>query len=134
VDPFAIIVLVCVGTVLAALLLLGKYYPGSGIDQLGLKSAREIHETREALEAEDLDQMLAAHNARRRARGEQEVSASDVEQRVRDDAADQQRRREELLAERDLDQLLEATNARRRKRGLPDRTRAEVREEFGRRP
>lgn len=133
-DPFAIIVLVCVGTVLAALLLLGKYYPGSGIDQLGLKSAREIHETREALEAEDLDQMLAAHNARRRARGEQEVSASDVEQRVRDDAADQQRRREELLAERDLDQLLEATNARRRKRGLPDRTRAEVREEFGRRP
>jgi hypothetical protein len=48
-----------------------------------------------------------------------------------EDLAEQRRRREEYLADRDLDQLLEATNARRRARGLPDRTRAEVREEFG---
>jgi hypothetical protein len=36
-----------------------------------------------------------------------------------------------MLAERELDELLEATNARRRARGLPERTREEVRREFG---
>ena len=130
-DPFAIIVIASIAAVLIALLLLGKYYPGSGVEQVGLRSAREITETREELDAQDLDQMLAAHNARRRARGEGEISAGDLERRVRADVADQQRRREELLAERELDQLLEATNARRRKRGLPERTREQVREEFG---
>jgi hypothetical protein len=120
---------------LAALILwiwlLGKYYPGSGLEQLGLKSAREISETREALEAEDLDQMLAAHNARRRARGEAEVTVADLELRVMEDLNEQRRRRDEYLADRDFDEMLEATNARRRARGLPERTPAEVREEFG---
>ena len=130
-DPFAVIVLVGVAVVLGCLLLLGKYYPGSGVEQIGQRTARQIIETREALDAEDLDQMLAAHNARRRARGEAAMSAGDIERRVHEDAADQQRRRDELMAERELDQLLEATNARRRKRGLPERSRAQVREEFG---
>lgn len=111
--------------------LLGKYFPGSGLEQLGLKSAREITETREQLEAEDLDQMLKAHNDRRRARGESELTVNDVEMRVAQDLGEQQRRREAYLADRELDQLLEATNVRRRKRGLPDRTREEVRREFG---
>lgn len=133
-DPFAAIVLVGIAVVLGCLLLLGRYYPGSGTEQIGLRSAREITETREALDAQDLDQMLAAHNARRRARGEAEVSTGDLERRVREDTADQQRRRDELMAERELDQLLEATNARRRQRGLPERTRAQVREEFGGEP
>jgi hypothetical protein len=130
-DPFAVIVLVGVGVTVGCLLLLGKYYPGTGMEQIRQPDARQITETQEALDAQDLDQMLAAHNARRRARGEAEMSAGDVERRVRADAADQQRRREDLMAERELDQLLEATNARRRKRGLPERTLAEVREEFG---
>ncbi len=130
-DPFAVIVFVGIAVVLGCLLLLGKYYPGSGIEQMGLHSARQITETREALDSEDLDQMLAAANARRRARGEAEVSAGDMERRVREDAADQRRRRDELMADRELDQLLEVTNARRRQKGLPERTRAQVREEFG---
>ncbi len=82
VDPFTGVVvggLVAVGVVFW---LLGKYYPGSGLEQVGLRSAREVVERREALEAEDLDQMLAAHNARRRARGEAEVTADEVEARV----------------------------------------------------
>ncbi len=114
--------------------LLGKYYPGSGMEQLGLRSAREISESREALDAEDLDQMLSAHNARRRARGEAEMTVADLELRVMDDMREQRKRREAYLADRDLDQLLEATNARRRERGLPDRTRAEVQREFGQGP
>lgn len=113
------------------ILILGRFYPGSGLDQLGLRSAREITERREELEAEDLEQMLAAHNARRRARGQAEVSLEDVEMRVSRDMHDQAKRREAVLAERELDELLEATNARRRARGLPERTREEVRREFG---
>ncbi len=80
--------------VVAVFWLLGKYYPGSGLEQLGLKSARELAEGREALEAEDLDQMVAAHNARRRARGEPEVTADEVEARVLRERSEQRRRRE----------------------------------------
>jgi hypothetical protein len=131
VDPFALTLLGGLVALILWIWLLGKFYPGSGLEQLGLKSAREISERREALDAEDLDQMLAAHNKRRRARGEPELTVGDLEVGVMEDLADQRRRRDEYLADRDLDELLEATNARRRARGLPDRTRAEVREEFG---
>jgi hypothetical protein len=132
VDPFALVLLAGLAALILWVWLLGKYYPGNGLEQLGLRTAREISENREALEAEDLEQMLAAHNARRRARGESEVTVHDLELRVMADATDQRRRRQELLADRELDQLLEATNARRRARGLPERTREEAREEFGR--
>lgn len=131
VDPFALVLL---GALVAGILwiwLLGKYYPGSGLEQLGLKSAREIVETREALEAKDLDQMLAAHNERRRRRGEAEVTVADLEMKVMKETREQQQRRERYLADRELDQLLEVTNARRRARGLPERTREEARREFG---
>jgi hypothetical protein len=131
VDPFAVVILCGIAAVILSVWLLGRFYPGSGMEQVGLRSAREISETREQLEAEDLDQMLAAHNARRRARGEREVTAADMELRVAQDVHEQQRRREAYLADRELDQLLEATNARRRARGLPERTREQVREEFG---
>ncbi len=133
-DPFALVLLGGLVALILWLWLLGKHYPGSGLEQLGLRSAREITESREALEAEDLEQMLAAHNARRRARGEQEVTVADLETRVIQDRAEQQRRRQEYLADRELDELLEATNARRKARGLPERTRAEVQAEFGRGP
>lgn len=133
-DPFALVLLGGLAALILWVWVLGKYYPGSGLEQLGLKSAREITETREALEAEDLDQMLAAHNARRRAKGERELTVSDLELRVMDDLAEQQRRRAAYLADSELDELLEATNARRRARGLPERTQAEAREEFGRGP
>ncbi len=62
--------------------------------------------------------MVAARNARRRARGLPEESASEVEMRVSGDLRDQERRRQAYLADRELDQLLEATNRRRRARGL----------------
>lgn len=130
-DPFAIVLLAGLGALILWIWLLGKYYPGSGLEQLGLRSAREITETREALDAEDLEQMLEAHNARRRARGESEVTVGDLELRVMEDLNEQRRRRDEYLADRELDQLLEVTNARRRARGLPERTRAEARREFG---
>lgn len=131
VDAFALVLLGGLAALILWIWLLGRYYPGSGLEQLGLRSAREISETREELEAEDLDQMMAAHNARRRARGEPEVTVADVELRVMEDFNDQRRRSEEYAADRELEELLEATNARRRARGLPERTREDVRREFG---
>jgi hypothetical protein len=59
-------------------------------------------------------QVMSEINAQRR-RDQQEIAA----------------RRDQTMADRELDQLLEATNARRRARGLPERTRDEVRREFG---
>ena len=120
------------------IVLVGKLAPGSGLEELGLKSSREILEKREALDAEDVHQMLAARNARRRARGEREVTLEEMELRVFNELGEQQRRREQYLAEQrdrqladsDLDGLLEATNARRRARGLPERSREEARREF----
>jgi hypothetical protein len=100
-------------------------------DLLGLRSPREIVEDRAALEAEDLGQMLAAHNARRRRRGESAQTVEDIELIVAAGLRDQRRRREALLADRDLEQLLDATNARRRARGLPERTRDQVRAQYG---
>lgn len=123
-----------IAAIIVSVWLIGRFYPGSGLEQLGMKTAREISETREALEAEDLQQMIAAHNARRRARGELEVTETDLELRVAADMRDVARRREAYLADRELDQLIEATNARRRARGLPERTRDEVREQFGPQP
>jgi hypothetical protein len=131
VDPFAAVLIVGFVVFAVAIVLLGVYYPGSGLEQLGLRSAREITETREELDALDLDQMMVARNARRAARGEAELSAEDYERQVLQDVAEQQQRRERYLADRELDQLLEATNARRRKRGLPERTREQAQEELG---
>jgi hypothetical protein len=138
-DPFALAMLGLLVGLILLIVLAGKFAPGSGWEQLGLKSSREIMERREALDAEDLEEMVAARNARRRARGDAEVSLEDVELQVMAEMGEQQRRREEYLAERrerqladgDLDELLEATNTRRRARGLPERTREQAREEFG---
>jgi hypothetical protein len=131
VDPFALVLL---GGVIALALwmwLLARFYPGSGLEQVGLKSAREITETREALEAEDLDQMIAARNARRRAKGQAEVTAAEYELGIVNDMHAERRRREQRLADREFDELLEVTNAHRRKRGLPERTPEQARAEFG---
>ena len=133
-DPFALVLLAGFAALIFWIWLLGKYSERTGLERLGLRSARQITETREQLEAEDLEQMLAAHNVRRRARGEREVTVGELELRVAEDAREQHRRREDLLAECELDELLAANNARRRARGLPERTPAEVRQELGPNP
>jgi hypothetical protein len=130
-STFSVIVLVGFLVVIAFVVILGKANERAPLDQFGLRSPREITETREALDVEDLQQMLDAHNERRRRRGEPEVTVGQLERQVVDHRREQAQRREELLADRELDQLLEATNARRRERGLPERSREEVRREFG---
>jgi hypothetical protein len=131
VDPFAVVILCGIAVVVLAMYLIGRFYPGSGLEQIGMRTSREIVETREALDAEDLDQMLAAHNARRRARGDRELSVSDLEMQVSQNMREMEQRRERYLADQEIDQMLEATNARRRARGEPERTREDATREFG---
>lgn len=130
-DPLALVWVAIVVVLVGAFWLVGRYYPGSGLQEIGLKSGREIMEQREALEAEDLDQMLEAHNARRRARGKAELTVEDLELRVAEDMRQRDKLRQRYLADQELDQLLEATNARRRARGAPVRTREDIEREFG---
>lgn len=142
-------------TVVAILLIVGvvvlviwvgispQYSPRGGLDALGLKSGPEITEQRAALEAEDLEQMMAARNARRRARGEAEISTEDYEMQLMAEVNAQRRKDAEEMkkmrakaegkaeAEAEIAEMLEATNARRRARGLPERTREDLEREFG---
>jgi hypothetical protein len=60
----------------------------TGSGPLGLRSADEILEQREALDAEDLSQLLEACNARRRRRGERERTLEDVELQLTRDLHD----------------------------------------------
>src|SRR3954451_8959773 len=67
-DGFA---LVAVGGLLFLFLVflaIGKWYPGSGAEQLDWKPTRSV-ETEVELELDDIDQMLEAQNERRRRRG-----------------------------------------------------------------
>jgi hypothetical protein len=137
-DPFALVLIAALVAFVLWVVVLGRYAPGSGLDQLGLRTGNEISEQRASLEADDLAQMVEARNARRRARGETEVSADDLEMQIMADINAQRRRDQEQAKARqsqtevdhELDELLEATNARRRARGLPERTREEARREF----
>ncbi len=77
-DPFAAIILGGLVALIVAILALGLFYPGTGAEQLGWGTPRERHE-REALgEADDLEQLLAATNAHRRARGERELTLGEL--------------------------------------------------------
>lgn len=118
VDPFAVIMLGGVGVILLALILIGHFYPGSGADQVQWRSTRS-YDQQVMNEIDDLDQMLEATNARRRRRGEAELTEHGLLARVREDMTDADKRRESYLADQDLAELLEKKNERRARKGLP---------------
>jgi hypothetical protein len=138
-DVVAIVLIVGVVGLVVWVAISPRYSPRGGLDALGLRTGPEITERREALEADDLAQMIEARNARRRARGEAEISAEDYEMQLMADINAQRKRDQEALqqaknkdeAEREIEEMLEATNARRRARGLPERTREDLEREFG---
>ena len=100
-------------------LILGRYHPRSGADVLQWRPTRSP-ELEAQNEIDDLDQMLAAANERRRRRGEPELTAAEMEGRVREDRRLAEQMRDRHLADLDLRQMLDATNARRRARGEPE--------------
>jgi hypothetical protein len=74
-DAFLAIVLGSLALVLAAVIVIGILNtPGTGSEQLGWKTSHERDRRQAVGEAEDLEQMLEAANARRRARGEAELT------------------------------------------------------------
>src|ERR671915_1160292 len=90
-GEFAVFVLF--GTVVAVgiLLALGRWYPGSGAEQVDWRPTRSP-ELEAELELDDVDQMLEAQNARRRASGRPERTEDDIRAQVAED----ERWREEL--------------------------------------
>jgi hypothetical protein len=92
VDPFALIMLGGVAGLVIVLLLLGRFYPGSGAEQLDWRPTRSA-EVEVQNEIDDLDQMREAVNRRRRARGETELTEDDLHERVAEDLREARRLR-----------------------------------------
>ena len=90
--------------VLAVLLLvflaIGKWYPGSGAEVLDWQPTRS-YEDEIRLELEDIDEMLAASNERRRRTGRPELTEEQVRGEVERDLLDQHARQERERARED---------------------------------
>ena len=88
-DDFGLLVFGRFVVVLGIFLAIGKWYPGSGAEQVHWRP-RAPSRTRHSSELDDLDQMLEAQNERRRASGRAEITEDSVRAEV--DAAERWRR------------------------------------------
>jgi len=77
-DPFVIVIGGLVGLLLLGVVSLGLLYPGSGADVLDWQTPRAHAEAESVREADDLAQMLEGVNAKRRARGERELTVREL--------------------------------------------------------
>jgi len=91
VDEFAAFVFLGGLVVIGIFLAIGRWYPGSGAEQVDWRPTRSP-EVEAELELDDVDQMIEAQNAKRRASGRAEITEADIRAQV---AADE-RWREEL--------------------------------------
>jgi hypothetical protein len=130
VDTFAVIMTVLVGGLLLFLILLGVFYPGNGTRQLDWKPTRSA-ETEVQNEIDDLDQMLEAANARRRARGAQELTEDALHAQVQEHQRANLKRRDDYMADLEVAQMLDRVNERRRSKGEPEQTLEQLRAELG---
>jgi hypothetical protein len=117
-DPFVVIVVGGTVGLVVALLLLGRFYPGSGAEQLDWTPTRSV-ELDVQNEIDDLDQMLEATNRRRRARGKPDLTEDAIALSLAEDTRLAHRRREDYVGDLELAQTLDAKNARRLRKGLP---------------
>lgn len=95
-DEFAVFVFGALVVVVLIFLALGRWYPGSGAEQVDWRPTRSP-ELEAELELEDLDQMLEAQNERRRASGRPELTEQGMRERI---AADERWRREQSESRR----------------------------------
>ncbi len=91
-DEFGVFVLGALIVIFLIFLAIGKWYPGSGAEQVDWRPTRS-YEEEIRLEMEDVDQMIEAQNARRRATGRPELTEEEVRHKVAED----ERWREEQL-------------------------------------
>jgi hypothetical protein len=92
VDEFGVFVFGAIIVVGAIFLAIGKWYPGSGAEQVDWRPTRSP-ELEAELEVDDIEQMVEAQNVRRRATGRPEISEEDAREWVEED----ERWRRELL-------------------------------------
>ncbi len=90
-DEFGLFVFFALVVLVLIFLAIGRYYPGSGAEQVDWRPTRSPGLEAE-LELEDVDQMIEAQNERRRASGRAEITEQDVHAKVR---ADERWRREQ---------------------------------------
>jgi hypothetical protein len=90
VDTFPLIVLGGIGIVVLAMVLVARFYPGSGADLLDWQPTRS-YETELELEMEDVQQMIDAQNEYRRKRGEPELTEDEVREGISREQARQAR-------------------------------------------
>jgi hypothetical protein len=82
-DPFAVIILGGTGGLVIALLLLGRLHPGSGAGPVDSPAAElELPD-----EIEDLGELLAATNARRRAHGKPDLTERSLSAEIAQETA-----------------------------------------------
>ena len=80
-DEFSLFVFGAIIVVVGIFLAIGKWYPGSGAEQVDWKPTRS-YEDEIRLELEDIDQMIEAQNVRRRASGRPEITEDEVRAQV----------------------------------------------------
>jgi hypothetical protein len=94
-DPLFGVGVLVVGIVIVGIFLaIGKWYPGSGAEQLDWRPTRSYEDEVE-LELQDVDQMIEAQNERRRRSGRAEIS----EDQIRAEVADEEQAQQERAAE-----------------------------------
>jgi hypothetical protein len=128
VDPFVIIMVGGLLGLVVALLLLGRFYPGSGREIIDWQPTRSP-ELEAQNEIDDLEQLRELANRRRRRRGEAELTEDNLHAQL----AGAPETPPESRAESDADmaELLELNNARRRRNGLPELSLEQYKAELG---
>src|SRR3954462_5088810 len=81
VDEFGVFVFGSIAIIVFVFLAIGKWYPGSGAEQVDWKPTRS-YEDEVRLELEDVDQMIEAQNERRRASGRPEITEKQIRAEV----------------------------------------------------
>src|SRR3954462_5144155 len=80
-DEFGVFIFFALLVLVLIFLALGKYYPGSGAEQVDWKPTRSP-ELEAELELEDVEQMLEAQNERRRRSGRPELTEEEIRAEV----------------------------------------------------
>ncbi len=98
-DEFGLFVFFALVVVVGIFLAIGKWYPGSGAEQVDWRPTRSP-DLEVQLELDDVDQMIEAQNARRRASGRPEITERGIRENV---ARDERRRKDEAERYRNSD-------------------------------
>jgi hypothetical protein len=101
-DEFGVFVFGALIALFLVFYALGKWYPGSGAEQVDWRPTRSP-ELEAQLELEDVDQMLEAQNERRRRTGRPELTEEQIVSQVEEDERWKQEQLERLHHEQEGD-------------------------------